>query len=93
MATGGSKGRHASPDIIIPYFAGRGSRPRASWWGRAKSCCLRFQETQQAAMCFPQRYPRSGVAGSLRCLVVTGDEVLDFGPLVKLRRRLGGRVT
>jgi uncharacterized protein len=32
--------------------------------------------------------PRDWRAGCLRCLVSTGDEVLDFGPLTDLRRRL-----
>jgi uncharacterized protein len=32
--------------------------------------------------------PRDWRAGSLRCLVSTGDDVLDFGPLTDLRRRL-----
>ncbi len=32
--------------------------------------------------------PEEWLAGSLRCLVVTGNAVLDFGPLVELRRRL-----
>jgi metallophosphoesterase superfamily enzyme len=32
--------------------------------------------------------PREWLAGSLRCLVSTGHEVLDFGPLPGLRRRL-----
>ncbi len=32
--------------------------------------------------------PKEWLAGSLRCLVSTGDEVLDFGPITALRRRL-----
>jgi len=32
--------------------------------------------------------PREWLAGSLRCMVSTGDEVLDFGPITALRRRL-----
>ena len=32
--------------------------------------------------------PRDWLDGSLRCLVSTGDEVLDFGPVSRLRRRL-----
>ena len=32
--------------------------------------------------------PGSWRAGSLRCLVCTGDDVLDFGPLARVRRRL-----
>jgi hypothetical protein len=32
--------------------------------------------------------PREWLAGSLWCLVSTGDEVLDFGPITALRRRL-----
>jgi uncharacterized protein len=31
--------------------------------------------------------PKEWRAGSLRCLVSTGDDVLDFGPLARLRRR------
>jgi putative SbcD/Mre11-related phosphoesterase len=37
--------------------------------------------------------PREWRAGSLRCLVSTGDDVLDFGPLAGLRRKLRHRVT
>jgi uncharacterized protein len=36
--------------------------------------------------------PREWGAGALRCLVSTGDEVLDFGPLAGLRRKLRHRV-
>jgi uncharacterized protein len=36
--------------------------------------------------------PKDWLAGSLRCLVSTGDEVLDFGPLASLRRKLRHRV-
>jgi putative SbcD/Mre11-related phosphoesterase len=32
--------------------------------------------------------PKDWLGGSLRCLVGTGDEVLDFGPLAKLRHEL-----
>ncbi len=37
--------------------------------------------------------PRHWHAGSLRCLVSTGDEVLDFGPLAGLRRKLRHRIS
>jgi uncharacterized protein len=37
--------------------------------------------------------PEDWLNGSLRCLVGTGNEVLDFGPLVQLRRRMRGRGT
>ncbi len=37
--------------------------------------------------------PKDWLTGSLRCLVGTGNEVLDFGPLAKLRRELRGQET
>jgi putative SbcD/Mre11-related phosphoesterase len=37
--------------------------------------------------------PKDWLRGSLRCLVGTGNEVLDFGPLAKLRRELRGPET
>ena len=47
-----------------------------------------FVRMRPAATSSRPPLPREWLAGSLRCLVSTGDDVLDFGPLTSLRRRL-----
>ena len=79
------RARSGSPGIIIPYFAGRESRPRVSWWGRVESCCRRFQRDAAGCNVISAALPKEWLAGSLHCLVSTGNEVLDFGPLANLR--------
>ena len=86
-------GASASPGIIIPVFR---------WQGIAAPCFVVSTDrivlpafSPNAAGCdvITSALPKDWRAGSLRCLVSTGDEVLDFGPLAGLRRKLRHRVT
>ncbi len=66
----------------------RGWARRASWPARAGSSCRRSHPTPRDSTSSRRGVPREWLDVPLRCIVSTGEELLDFGPLPELRRRL-----
>jgi uncharacterized protein len=76
-----------------PIFRYRGIAAACFLVGTGRIVLPAFSPNAAGCDVITTALPREWRAGSLRCLVSTGDEVLDFGPLAGLRRKLRHRVT
>ena len=71
-----------------PVFRFKGNSARCFLVGPGRIVLPAFSSDAAGCDVVSAAIPREWLAGSLRCLVSTGDDVLDFGPLTGLRRRL-----
>jgi uncharacterized protein len=71
-----------------PVFCFRGHRAPCFLVGADRIVLPAFSSDAAGCDVVSAAVPREWLAGTLRCLVSTGDEVLDFGPITALRRRL-----
>ncbi len=71
-----------------PVFCFRGHRAPCFLVGADRIILPAFSSDAAGCDVVSAAVPKEWLAGSLRCLVSTGDDVLDFGPITALRRRL-----
>jgi hypothetical protein len=71
-----------------PVFRFRGNRAPCFLVGPGRIVLPAFSSDAAGCDVVSAAVPEEWLTGSLHCLVSTGDEVLDFGPLSGLRRRL-----
>jgi putative SbcD/Mre11-related phosphoesterase len=71
-----------------PVFRFRGNSARCFLVGPGRIVLPAFSSDAAGCDVVSAAVPREWLAGSLHCLVSTGDDMLDFGPLTSLRRRL-----
>jgi uncharacterized protein len=71
-----------------PVFRFRGNSARCFLVGPGRIVLPAFSSDAAGCDVISATVPKEWLASSLHCLVSTGDDVLDFGPLTGLRRRL-----